>query len=117
MIRRWLRQWGWTKVPKSVKEIDALIDATRQESLRARQQVEGQAAQLAKMQRELENAAVTIRKLEQALDAAQERLRTAEDIVIPGLVSANQTFRETWDAQSANLVMRAAALGPGRGEE
>ena len=49
------------------------------------------------------------KKLEVALEGIREELRIAKEITILSLVAANETFKNTWDAQSA-IEARKLAL-------
>lgn len=69
-----------------------------------------------RIQSEIETARELNKKLAEALDAANGALKTANEIIIPGLVSANETFKTSWDAQSAAHVMRNVATRPGTGD-
>lgn len=60
-----------------------------------------------KAKNEINRADGLNKKLEEALNASQEKIQTLEDVVVPGLVAANETFRNTWEAQSAQAVMQS----------
>lgn len=83
----------------------------RLDQLQAALTLEIQRAQMA-----VDAADAVSRKLEFALTAAEEALRTANEIIIPGLVQANQTFKNAWDAESAMLTMRSV-VSSGKGAE
>ena len=64
---------------------------------------------MVKAKQSIDRAAGINRQLEAALDASQEALKTANQKVVPGLVAANQTFRDAWDAQSSMSAMQVGA--------
>jgi hypothetical protein len=49
-------------------------------------------------------------KMQEALDAMEQKLKVSDDIVIPSLVAANETFRRTWDAQSARAAGKSLGI-------
>jgi peptidoglycan hydrolase CwlO-like protein len=49
------------------------------------------------------------KKLLVELEAKDQELYTANEIVIPGLVAANSTFKELWSAESARHVYNQIA--------
>lgn len=59
----------------------------------------------------LTNAELLSKKLSAELEASQQELETANKILIPGLVAANQTMLDRWEHESAVYVMRNAAMG------
>ena len=63
---------------------------------------------------EIEDGRLLCSKLERALEATQESLKIANEITIPGLVAANRTFIDRWDAETAVHAVRIAAV---RGRE
>lgn len=58
----------------------------------------------------VETSRLTIKKLEETLQGCRESLKIANEVVIPALIAANETFQNTWDAQSSLQVMRATAI-------
>lgn len=73
-------------------------------------------AQYKKIHGELNYAQSVNKKLEEALEAAQEELRTAREITIPGLVECNQVLLHRWEAESKILAMRTAIVSPKESE-
>ena len=65
-------------------------------------------SELVKSKASLLDAQILNSKLEEALDSTRERLKTTEQITIPGLVAAHQVFIQRWEAESKIHSMRAA---------
>lgn len=64
-----------------------------------------------KQVRELSKRSTALNKqLESALEAARDEIKNLREIVVPGLVAANLTFQQAWDAQSARSAMQTAAV-------
>ncbi len=70
-------------------------------------------AELAKTRQTLAESQIINRKLEETLDGARDKLKTAEEITIPGLVAANQVFMQRWEAESRIHAMRATVADMG----
>lgn len=64
-------------------------------------------ADLVKTRQTLADVQILNRKLDEALDGTRDKLKTAEEITIPGLVAANQMFVQRWEAESRIHAMRA----------
>lgn len=64
-------------------------------------------SELAKTRQTLADVQTLNRKLDEALDGCRDKLKTAEEITIPGLVAANQMFVQRWEAESRIHAMRA----------
>lgn len=103
---------------------DARVAALRREVGRSQRELEAHKKRLAKaearMEKELaagkaatDRAYGLNRQLQAALDAAEQALFTANEVVIPGLINANMTFKEAYTAESAQQVMRQVALDKG----
>lgn len=65
-----------------------------------------------RLRRSLVKAEGINKKFETALEAATEKLKIAEEIQIPTLIQANQTFANTWDALSAECAVKVARTRP-----
>lgn len=59
----------------------------------------------------LKEAAILNQKLEATLEATNEELKTANEILIPGLIAANKILLDRWDEESAIHAMRIANMG------
>ena len=60
-------------------------------------------------QRDLANSKLFSKKLEEALEATRDKLLTAEQITIPGLVAAHDVLLKRWRAESEILTLRSLA--------
>jgi len=52
-----------------------------------------------------------VKQMESGMDALNEKLKIAEEVTIPGLISANQVLLDRFDAESAIEIARAVAVG------
>lgn len=118
-FRGWFWKWFssdhlavlWRRTDRLVKRTrraDADLSASlrRLESLRSEMD---QQAELASQR--IEQARQLNQQLSAALDTTREELRTAHDIIIPGLVAANQVFIDRWDAESQAMTIRSGMTG------
>lgn len=114
--------WHRTQTSAKMLEIDARISSISAEARRDyadvvdwQQEVDeafnALEVKLNKAKEVIQQLEQTNRKLEEALHSSRESLRTANDIVIPGLVSACKVFQDRWDAQSAHFIMQQTAAG------
>lgn len=120
----WLRSWFYRKEAKDLNHWMQRLDANLAKLAKDKQ----------KSDRELETARDAVRRaqeqvdltvkrnmqailraeglnkqLDEQLSAANEALKTANLVVIPGLVAANQVFTARWEAESAVFAMRQMA--------
>jgi len=115
----WLREEikKWT-IPASLdlqtRRLSFKIDSLRAESKQLQKRIDVRRQQIdseAKMAVDLlEESKLLQQKMDFALEAAREKLKIAEEIVIPGLVSANKTFEASRDYQTATMAMRKGAV-------
>lgn len=135
MRRFFCKIWIWMRANFDAKVVEARvlclerkIDALHAEVLVRNQELMEQQVrfddirkqldlEMSNATRTLDSAKKEIKSLDEALDATREELRTARDIVIPGLVSANQVFIERWQAETAVQASRAAFSSPTREPE
>jgi len=62
-----------------------------------------------KVNQALDRASGINKRFELSLEAAQEEIKIAKEITIPGLVAVLDTFKTSWDAQSSMDEMRKVA--------
>jgi hypothetical protein len=67
------------------------------------------AADIERNRQALEDARKTNKVLEAALGTARDHIKSLEDILIPGLVAANDVFVKRWESESQVYVMRNTA--------
>jgi molybdopterin converting factor small subunit len=67
-------------------------------------------------QAELETARLLNKKLDAALQVELEAIQAKDTIVIPGLVAANQTLIDRWEAESAVHKLRSLHASAQRSE-
>lgn len=100
--------------------LDRRIDKLKKEKEKNDRLIEWQRSRIKKIQEELERQIVDAKKaldqaegintqLEKTLDGVREELRTANDLVIPGLVAASQTLTERWRADIAAQAIKTVA--------
>lgn len=65
---------------------------------------------MVKANQALDRASGIQKGLELSLEAAHQEIKIAKEITIPGLITVNETFRGSWDAQSSINEMRTVAL-------
>jgi len=123
VILNWIK--SWFRISKKMSYLDKKIEKLRKSSDKANaiynihmnnlDKIEQKFAdEFEKVQISLNNANAVNKKLEEALDSANEELKTANDILIPGLIAANKVFVDRWDAESAVLAMRLVAIEPSK---
>lgn len=129
MFREWLKTCvGMNRVSRHMRYLDKRISRLEKEKNKSEQAIEKHRDNIDEMQSRLEreldatrqsldDAYQNQKRLEEALRSAQEELKTANEIVIPGLVAANKTLIDRWDAESATYAMRVVAAQGGRGSE
>lgn len=121
---------GFFTARRARPDANGRVSALREEVARSDRELEAHRRRLERHQDKIDKAMVAMQKeilaakqamqraeglnkqLVLALDAKEQELYTANEIVIPGLVQANQTFKEAWAAESAAHVMRQIALTP-----
>lgn len=116
--RRVLEPWFWyhrqsqfsrklNKCNDRISELDSSIDDIASEFAKARKAYQERTKVLdikvANVRRERD-------KLKSMLDDMAEHVDTLESIVIPGLITANTTFAQSWDAQTAKHNFEKAAV-------
>ena len=106
------------RVKKQVNKIESKIDKLTAWRVKSEKVIEERFSSLDQLQirllSELEKTRSALadvqtlnRKLDEALDGCRDKLKTAEEITIPGLVAANQMFVQRWEAESRIHAMRA----------
>ena len=123
-------QWisGWFKISQKISNLDKKIEKLRKSSdvasisylnhIESLDLYEIQFTErLERMRLSLNDAENREKKLSEALDSANEELKTANEILIPGLIAANKVFIDRWDAESAVHAMRMASMEPSKDSE
>ena len=118
----WIRSWfGATELTRSMYALDHRLSTLQARSVRAetalareRKRLE---AEIESYEKVVSNCKEAIRRVEEAnrrlsaeLETTHEALKACHEVIIPGLVAANKTFQDSWDAQSSMLVMRSVAV-------
>ena len=123
-ILNWMRSWsGSHQLSKQMSFIEKRINDLQKMKTRSDNEIERHRTYLDKIEDQftkelkktnqaLDDAVGLNKKYEIAIEAVNEDLKTVNEILIPGLVAANKTFQDTWDAQSANNAMKAAMSRP-----
>ena len=115
-----LSWWGWGRLNRSVASlnlrISGLMKGLEKSNLELqyyKAEVDRQREQLnetyAKQKQAVNRAEGLNRQLQEALVASTEALKTANEVVIPGLVAANQVFVDRWESESAVFAIRQVA--------
>lgn len=117
----WFRSWaGYAEVSRSMSTLTAMItrlkaekdksDKELQEHRQSLRSIQDAFEKTIKLERDAIARAEGLNKqLQGALDAANDALKTANEIVIPGLVAANKVFIERWSSESQIHAMRLVA--------
>lgn len=106
-------------IVRRTSALNRTVNRLQSEVERSRRDLEGHIARINILQEQVREEVASARKsveyasaindkLEKALDGARQENEVLTDIVIPGLVAANRTFQDSWDAQSAQFNMRTA---------
>lgn len=61
---------------------------------------------------DLDKADALVKRYEEELEAARSKITTYEESTIPTLVAANATFKDLWDAVSAEQIRRRVVAAP-----
>jgi len=112
--------FGISKLSSQITMLDIRISKIQKEKKKSDKELQNYKNQLSGIQNEFNKTmvkadqaldrSVGIQKgLELSLSAAQEEIKIAKEITIPGLITVNDTFRGAWDAQSAINEMRTVA--------
>lgn len=117
----WFRSWfGVATLNRQLAALERQGVKLEKERLKSERELTAGLNRVERLQTDLSKEVKSVReaalraeglnkRLASQIEAVQEALRVANDIVIPSLIQANDTFRQTWDAQSSLAVMRAAA--------
>lgn len=117
----WFRIWGsQVQTNRHLDVLTAKLDRLHNERLEwdirlaVRQKAidKAEAAynrELQQGQQDLNNAKLFSKKLEEALEATRDKLLTAEQITIPGLVAAHDVLLKRWRSESEILTLRSLA--------
>lgn len=131
ILRAWHARRYATALHKYRRSVDVLtrqIDALQRRRADDEQRLATREALLATFKEEsdrqfdatakgIEAARNTARLQEVALEAANDKIRTLEDVTVRGLVAANETFIARWEAESAVQTARAVSATPLRAVE
>lgn len=112
----------WFRIDPLVKESKALrktINNLIKENSASNRDIEILVKDIERKQEDLEDDITLLRakvrksielnaKMEAALEVTQEQVRTANEIVIPGLVAANKLLTDRWQHESKILAMKTA---------
>lgn len=114
----WFRSWwGLSGVFRQVSHLHRKIDALKKEKTESDKTLELLAEavhsihedfeeEVIKMESQLGSAALINQKMSDALDAIQEELLIAKEVLIPGLIEANNVLIKRMEAETAIHVMR-----------
>lgn len=120
-ITNWLKYWfGMSSVSSQMSILEIRIKKLLKEKRKSDNEIQNHKSRLTGIQKEFDKGMTKVnqavdrstglnKRLELALVAAQEEIKIATEITIPGLVAANTTFVGAWDAQSAQNEMRTVA--------
>lgn len=112
---------GWVERDQILARIDKTIKELQKEKVKSDRELLEFRTYLRKAEEEVvravqkSNQAVMRaeglnRRLDEALSASQAALKTANEIVIPGLVAANATFHAAYEAQTSQLIQRGVSV-------
>lgn len=110
-------RFGWVERDQILARLDRSIRKLQKEKAKSDRELIESRAYLKKAEEEVVRAVQKStqavmraeglnRKLDEALSASQAALKTANEIVVPGLVAANATFHAAYEAQTSQLIQR-----------
>lgn len=105
---RWLALLH-SKIARLLKEkqrSDRELQASKDALTRLQEKIE---EQFKRQSQAIARAEGLNKRLEEQLSATQDSLKTANEIVIPGLVAANELFIDRMEAEASVLAMRQVA--------
>lgn len=129
MLFNWLKiLLGFSQLSRQVSLLDNKIAKLQKSKLKSDDELERYFNNLDKIQEnfteEHKRASVAVKKalldnekLSAALETVNEELNTANKILIPSLVAANDVLLRRWESESAIHAMRAAATSEPKGIE
>lgn len=108
---------GWVERDQILSRLDRTVSRLQKEKLKSDRELLESRAYLKKTEDEVGRAIQKStqavmraeglnRRLDEALSASQAALKTANEIVVPGLVAANATFHAAYEAQTSQLIQR-----------
>lgn len=122
-VFNWLKSWwGFSQVFQQIYYMQDKIENLQKLKSKSDKEIEKHQEQLDVLQirfnekveetRSALNEASSInKKYKTELEAIHEELTTKIKIVIPGLIAANKTFTDAWDAQSSQYAAAQAMSG------
>ena len=123
MLFDWLKSWfGLSQLSRQMSYLDRKIAKLQKEKVKSTNYLERRLGNLDKIQtnftKEYEKSAKAVKmawikndELGAALETVNEELNTANKILIPSLVAANDVLLRRWESESAIHAMRAATVG------
>ena len=123
-LLNWLKSWwGLGRVSHQLSALDRRLDRLEKDRRCIEGRVEsdwelihdkhesisGDVARITELFAEKE---ALVKRYEEELDAARSKILTYEESTIPTLVAANATYKDMWDAISAEQIRRRVAAAP-----
>lgn len=114
----WIKSWfGMSRVSRQVDTLRRRVESLQKQKIANDRLVEEHLEELAiirsqfnkrmeNAEADLEGAKLLNKKLDATLATTLEALEAKENIVIPGLVAANQTLISRWQAETSVLELR-----------
>ncbi len=121
----WFRCWfGYTQLSLSVRTLQHRLEKNHAEKQKSDAFLLKRERAFERLQKwteqEVERSTGALRsakemnqRLEALLETQQMHIKNLEDVVIPGLVAANDTFVKRWQAESMVHVMRSVVTNKG----
>jgi collagenase-like PrtC family protease len=115
-----LSWWGWGRLNRSMAALNFRLSGLMKGLEKSNQELQYYKAEVdrqrealnetyARQKQAVDRATGLNRQLQEGLVSANEALKTANEIVIPGLVAANQVFVDRWESESAVFAIRQVA--------
>lgn len=117
----WIKKYiDSMRLSNRMNRLDNRISRLKREKDRSDRKIELHRSRIRKIQKDMEKEIEKTKRaldqaegvntqLEKTLDGVREELRTANDLVIPGLVAASQTLTERWRADIAAQAIKTVA--------
>lgn len=113
LASNWCLSWFRTSVANQwMSYLEHKLERLEKESSRLHRLLSSKEAELERSSAAVRDADRHIKKQDEAIDSLREQLRTANDILIPGLVSANEVMMTRWEAEIAVNKARAVFATP-----
>lgn len=119
--------YGWSVVglKQQISRLDSKVSRMHQESVHSAALLRANRMEVDRIREKFEailsrheiaqaNAERTIRRQDETIEALQEKVHTAEDITIPGLVVSCQIITERYKTEMAILAARQILATPDR---